>query len=230
MKDHIFEQKHKIISDFTFDEAVVNVFPDMIKRSIPGYDTMISMTGLLVAKKLKNKGLAYDLGCSLGASTMAILDQCPGDQINVIAVDNSKDMIERARKNVKDQRAQFVLNDVLETDIDSADAVVGNFILQFLPQKARRAFLEKIYAGMNAGAILVISEKVDDSTYIPIHEDWKKDNGYSNLEVEQKRQSLENVMHVDTESTHLKRFKSVGFSSAQQWFRCLNWASFFMYK
>ena len=230
MKDHIFKQKHKSISDFAFDEAVVNVFPDMIKRSIPGYDTMIAMTGLLVSKKLKNKGLVYDLGCSLGASTKAILDQCPGDQINVIAVDNSKDMIERAKENIQDQRAQFVLSDVLETEINSADAIVGNFIMQFLPQEARRSFLEKIYAGMNSGAILVISEKVDNSTYIPIHEDWKKANGYSNLEVEQKRQSLENVMHVDTESTHLKRFKSVGFSTAQQWFRCLNWASFLVYK
>ena len=230
MKDRIFELKQNSVSDFTFDEAVVNVFPDMIRRSIPGYETMISMTGLLIATKLKRSGLVYDLGCSLGASTKAILDQRPDDEINVIAIDSSKDMIERAKENIKDHRVKFVLGDVLETEIDSADAVVGNFIMQFLPQDAREPFLEKIYEGMNSGSILVISEKIDDSSYISLHEDWKKANGYSNIEVEQKRQSLENVMRVDSESTHLKRFESAGFTAIQQWFRCLNWASFLMYK
>ena len=230
MKDRIFELKQKHISDFAFDEAVVNVFPDMIRRSIPGYETMISLTGLLIATKLKSPGLVYDLGCSLGASTMAILDQYPENEIRVIAVDNSKDMIKRARENVKDRRAQFVLEDVLKTDIDSADAVVCNFIMQFLPQDARQSFLKKIHAGMNSGAVLIVSEKIDDSTYVPVHEDWKRANGYSNLEVEQKRQSLENIMHIDSESTHLKRFESIGFSAIQQWFRCLNWASFLMCK
>ena len=230
MKDRIFELKQNNISDFAFDESVVKVFPDMIRRSIPGYETMISMTGLLIASKLKNPGLVYDLGCSLGASTKAILDHHPEDEINVIAVDNSKDMIERAKENIKDHRVQFVLGDVLETRIDSADAVVGNFIMQFLPQETREPFLKKIYKGMNSDSILIISEKIDDSSYIAIHEDWKKANGYSNIEVEQKRQSLENVMRVDSESTHLKRFESAGFTAVQQWFRCLNWASFLMYK
>ena len=230
MKDRIFELKQNSVSDFTFDEAVVNVFPDMIRRSIPGYETMISMTGLLIATKLKRPGLVYDLGCSLGASTKAILDQRSDDEINVIAIDSSKDMIERAKENIKDHRVKFVLGDVLEIEIDSADAVVGNFIMQFLPQEAREPFLEKIYEGMNSGSILVISEKIDDSSYISVHEDWKKANGYSNIEVEQKRQSLENVMRVDSESTHLKRFESAGFTAIQQWFRCLNWASFLMYK
>ena len=230
MKDRIFENKQVTISNFTFDDAVVSVFPDMIKRSIPGYETMISMTGMLVATKIKSAARVYDLGCSLGASASAILDQNHSNNLEIIAVDNSKDMIEKAKDQVTDPRVKFVLDDVLNINIESADAVVCNFIMQFLPPERRLSFLEKILTGMNPGAILLLSEKVDEPFYISPHEAWKKANGYSDLEVEQKRQSLERVMLVDSESAHLDRFESVGFKSIHQWYRCLNWASFMMYK
>ena len=87
MRDQIYKDKHTKIADFTFDQSVVDVFPDMIGRSIPGYETLISISGLLVTKDLAADGRVYDLGCSLGASTQVILDQCPHKDIEIIADD-----------------------------------------------------------------------------------------------------------------------------------------------
>ena len=148
MRDQIYKDKHTKIADFAFDQSVVDVFPDMIGRSIPGYETLISISGLLVTKDLAADGRVYDLGCSLGASTQVILDQCPHKDIEIIAVDNSKEMINQAKKNIKDPRVNFVLEDVLNVPIRSANAVVCNFILQFLAKDQRVTFLEKIFQGM----------------------------------------------------------------------------------
>ena len=230
MRDQIYKDRHTKIADFAFDQSVVEVFPDMIGRSIPGYETLISISGLLVTKDLAADGRVYDLGCSLGASTQVILDQCPHKDIEIIAVDNSKEMINQAKQNIKDTRVNFVLEDVLNVPIHSANAVVCNFILQFLAKDQRVAFLEKIFQGMESGATLIVSEKIDSPEYISTHEDWKKTKGYSDLEIEQKRSALEKVMLIDSESDHLQRFKSVGFTEIAQWYRCLNWASYLLRK
>ena len=139
-------------------------------------------------------------------------------------------MINQAKKNIKDPRVNFVLEDVLNVPIRSANAVVCNFILQFLAKDQRVTLLEKIFQGMESGATLIVSEKIDSPEYISTHEAWKKINGYSDLEIEQKRSALEKVMLIDSESDHLQRFKSVGFKEIAQWYRCLNWASYLLRK
>lgn len=230
MQDQIYQEKKNQIVDFEFDEEVVNVFPDMIRRSVPGYETMISMSGLIIARQIKSNGVVYDLGCSLGASTLAILEQYKGNALRILAVDKSKEMIDKAKKTIRDKRVQFICADVRQLDFESADAILCNFIIQFLPRDDRNAFISKIFKSMKVGATLVVSEKISAPDYIPIHESWKKANGYSALEVSQKRKSLEKIMVVDSEQEHMERFEVAGFQRIHQWYRCLNWASFSMQK
>ena len=105
MHDNVYVDKQQHIVDFAFNKDVVAVFPDMIRRSVPGYETIIPMTGLIAARHLGDEGTAYDLGCSLGASTLAILQQSQASNIRVIGVDNSLAMIEEAKKQITDSRA-----------------------------------------------------------------------------------------------------------------------------
>ncbi|MEC8045911.1 MAG: carboxy-S-adenosyl-L-methionine synthase CmoA, partial [Pseudomonadota bacterium] len=93
-EDRIFNTKRAHIVDFAFDENVVAVFPDMIRRSVPGYETVVPLTGLMAARHLQHGDTAYDLGCSLGATTLAILQQVHHDDVRVIGVDNAPAMIE----------------------------------------------------------------------------------------------------------------------------------------
>lgn len=232
MDDRIFAKPQDQIVDFAFNEDVVGVFPDMIRRSVPGYELVIPMSGLIAARHMGATGTAFDLGCSLGASSLALLAQCKSPGVRLVAVDNSAAMIKQARRNIDDARVSFRCEDLLATDVSGAKVVMLNFVLQFLPPQQRAELLRNIAATMDPSGLLILSEKVQDQDtrqqnfYDATHLAWKRANGYSDLEVSQKRQALENVMRVDSPQTHDQRLRTAGFADVVQWFHCMNWVSF----
>ena len=225
-RDRLFDEPRQLV-DFAFDETVAAVFPDMIRRSVPGYETVVALTGLLAARHLGEGGRCYDLGCSLGASTLAVLRAIGTSPCEILAVDSSAAMLEKARRLPEfDDRVEWVEADVREVGVDGAQVVILNYVLQFLPPEERLPLLRRIRAGLSSGGVLIVSEKLAAGGYFDeLHLDFKRANGYSELEVSQKRAALENVMRVDSEDTHLDRFRDAGYR-ARVWFRCLNWASF----
>lgn len=231
MRDEVYRDNQQIV-DFAFSAEVAAVFPDMIRRSVPGYETVIPMTGLMAARHLGAAGTAFDLGCSLGATTLAILTQTDAAEVRVVGVDSSAPMVAGARANITDPRASFIEADFRDVDLSGASVVILNLVLQFIEPDTRLAALDKIRREMDPAGLLLVTEKVlhDDTDlhafYDQTHLAWKRANGYSELEVSQKRSALENVMRIDTEAAHLERFRAAGFSAAEQWYRCLNWASF----
>jgi tRNA (cmo5U34)-methyltransferase len=242
-KDQVFSRPRPQIVDFVFDETVASVFPDMIRRSVPGYELVVPMTGLLAARTVRDTGLTrvYDLGCSLGATTVAILkslealDVQSGD-LRIIAVDNAAAMLEQARKAVVDPRVTFLEADIETLTFEPAAAMTMNWVLQFLPTRARAEVLTRIRAALTDGGALLLSEKVrsDDPALeafnFDAHLDFKRANGYSELEISQKRTALEQVMITDTVETHVERLRAAGFSRVQLWYQCLNWASFIAWR
>ena len=241
MRDRVYTTPQSHIVDFAFTEEVAAVFPDMIRRSVIGYETVIPVAGLLAARHLLDvqgkQGFAVDLGCSLGATSQAILAQNPSDQIRVLGIDNSRPMIDGAIAANEDPRGEFILGDITDPAMlarcEGADVIILNFVLQFLEPEARLGLLRtlsEILAPQNG--LLILSEKVQNADvdlqtfYNDSHLAWKKANGYSDLEVSQKRTALENVMRIDTEAEHEQRLIDAGFGSVTQWYRCLNWASF----
>jgi tRNA (cmo5U34)-methyltransferase len=225
--DDVYREPRPHIVDFAFDETVAGVFPDMIRRSVPGYETVIPLSALLAARYVRDGTRVYDLGCSLGATTLALTGQLGDTSCDIVAVDNSAAMIERAKQERSwDRRVHFVLDDVRETEIRDASAVLMNYVLQFIAPRERLDLLTRIHAGMLGGGALILSEKVaGDTEFDAVHADFKRANGYSELEVSQKRTALENVMVPDTVETHIERLESAGFGSSAVWFRCLNWVS-----
>ncbi|GAM61661.1 tRNA (uridine-5-oxyacetic acid methyl ester) 34 synthase [Vibrio ishigakensis] len=240
-KDNIFSAPIDKIGDFTFDERVAEVFPDMIQRSVPGYSNIISAIGMLANRFATKDSNLYDLGCSLGAATLSMrrsLEEVEGCKI--IAVDNSPAMVERCKLHVNAYRATTPVevreDDIRHIEIKDASVVVLNFTLQFLSPADRKVLLEKIYAGLNPGGILILSEKfvfedsVSHELLIDLHHDFKRANGYSELEISQKRSAIENVMRPDKIETHKERFAKIGFSSSEVWFQCFNFGSMFAIK
>jgi tRNA (cmo5U34)-methyltransferase len=153
----------------------------------------------------------------------------------VIAVDNSQAMVERCHMHLQAFRSEVpvdvLLGDIRELTIDNAAMVVSNFTLQFLPKADRDALVARIYQGLKPGGIFILSEKVvfDDALthelLIDLHHDFKRANGYSELEISQKRTALENVMKPDTLAQHQQRFAAAGFASTTVWFQCFNFCS-----
>jgi tRNA (cmo5U34)-methyltransferase len=233
--DSIFSYKHEQIKDFTFDKQVVEVFPDMISRSVPGYHTIIETIGQLSKRYVTNNTNVYDLGCSLGAATLAMRQSISAKGCKIIAVDNSSAMIERCQMHVNafkgNTQVDIIEGDILTTTINNASMVVLNFTLQFIAPEQRDEIIKKIYQGLKPGGLLVLSEKMTDDDQIctdlliDLHHNFKRANGYSELEISQKRNALENVMLTDTLPAHLSRLSNSGFSHISPWFQCFNFFS-----
>ena len=229
--DRVFANPEQHIVDFEFNDKVVAVFPDMIRRSVPGYEFVIAMTGLFANQQVGENGKIYDLGCSLGATTLSILQRLEARTYEVVAVDNSKAMIEKASRLCTDPRVRWLQQDIQATNIMGADFVAMNYTLQFIPVDERLALLTQIRQGLTDGGALIVSEKIEledeaEQAFVnTTHLNFKRANGYSDLEVSQKRTALENVMHPEALTTHLTRLKAAGFSKCTIWYQCLNWAS-----
>ena len=220
---------------FTFNEDVVGVFPDMINRSVPGYATVISMTGLMAARHARADTCIYDLGCSLGASLLAAGRQPSCQQCQLVGVDNSSAMLAAARSTLEqempDVPVELVEQDILDLSLRPASVVILNYTLQFVPVTSRLALLEKIRGALRPGDALILSEKIKldsqgmDEYMITMHHDFKRAQGYSDLEIAKKRQALENVLIPETLSTHRERLSKAGFNDCSTWFQCFNFAS-----
>nr|Q0I3S4.1 RecName: Full=Carboxy-S-adenosyl-L-methionine synthase; Short=Cx-SAM synthase [Histophilus somni 129PT] len=234
-KDCIFAAPIEKLGDFTFDENVAEVFPDMIQRSVPGYSNIITAIGMFAERFVTANSLVYDLGCSRGAATLSARRHITQPNVKIIGVDNSLPMVERCRQHINayqsDIPVEILCDDIRNIKIENASMVILNFTLQFVPQQDRQLLLEKIYQGLNPNGGLVLSEKFRfenkkmDDLLIDFHHQFKRANGYSELEVSQKRTALENVMRTDSIETHKERLKSAGFSQIELWFQCFNFGS-----
>ena len=234
-QDNLFAHPLGVVPGFVFDQAVVDVFPDMIKRSVPGYETILAHCGELASRYVQADSHCYDLGCSLGASTVAMRSRIEGRNAKIIAVDNSSAMLDKCATILASVSStvstELVNQDICDTVINNASMVVMNFTLQFIPMAERSALLEKIYAGLNPGGCLVISEKLHfepeslNTLLGDLHHQFKRAQGYSDLEISQKRDSIENVLIPETLDAHIQRLRACGFQSASPWFQCFNFCS-----
>jgi tRNA (cmo5U34)-methyltransferase len=234
-RDQIYACPLNQVDAFSFDKNVADVFPDMIKRSVPGYATIISMIGHLAERYSQADSYCYDLGCSLGAATLAMRHRIHAAGCRIIAVDNSPAMVDRCRQVITADSGEvpvdLVCANLQDIVIEQASIVVLNFTLQFIPPAQRAYILDTIYRGLKPGGVFILSEKVafeelpHQQLMTELHHNFKRTNGYSDLEIAQKRTALENVLIPDTLEGHRERLKQTGFNSADVWFQCFNFAS-----
>lgn len=224
---------------FRFNDDVAKVFPDMLRRSIPGYSATIEAIGSLAARYVQQNTNCYDLGCSLGAASLAMRQGIAAAGCRVIAVDTAPAMIERCREVIAEDDRQFspptsidvVAADIRDIEIKNASMVVLNYTLQFLAMDDRDAMMRSIHNGLNDGGLLVLSEKVVDENaameqlLVDLHHEHKRRNDYSALEVSRKRAALEDVLIPETVAAHRDRLAKAGFSHSAVWLRYFNFVS-----
>jgi tRNA (cmo5U34)-methyltransferase len=233
-QDRLYAEWRAEIAEFVFDDRVARVFPDMIRRSVPGYATIINMIGTLAEQRVSAGSNCYDLGCSLGAAALAMRQGVGERPCRIIAVDNSPAMLQRARQYIERQAGvpiTLVCSDILQLQIRRASMVVLNFTLQFVPLERRLQLLQSIYDGMLPGGILVLSEKIRlgsesaQSLFVAMHHAFKRAQGYSELEISQKRSALDKVLIPESLEVHKSRLQQVGFVTVEVWFQCFNFVS-----
>jgi tRNA (cmo5U34)-methyltransferase len=233
-RDDIYAAPLERVERFRFDERVAAVFPNMLRRSVPGYEVVVASLGLIAQRYVTPGSTVFDLGCSHGAATAAVRARLGGVDCRLVAVDNAPAMIARAGALLDGPTGPPVelrCVDIREVVVERASLVVLNYTLQFVPPAERLTLLRRIRDGMLPGGVLVLSEKVrgadahEDRVLTELHDAFKRANGYSDLEISQKRAALEQVLVAEALSVHLERLREAGFTAVETWFRCLNFAS-----
>nr|WP_298413657.1 carboxy-S-adenosyl-L-methionine synthase CmoA [uncultured Halomonas sp.] len=239
-RDAVFTTPLDRVASFSFDERVVACFPDMIRRSVPGYGQILGMLGIIAERHLRQGGHVYDLGCSLGAVGLALAGRLPPEAFTLTGVDLSPAMVERARATLGDEcpthQIEIMEGDIRHIQYQPAAMIVLNFTLQFLPPRDRDAVIGKLFEALEPGGVLVLSEKIvaadeqENAWLVERYHDFKRANGYSDLEISQKRTALENVLVPDTLDAHHARLLQAGFARTSTWFQYLNFASMIAFK
>ncbi|MDH5631415.1 MAG: carboxy-S-adenosyl-L-methionine synthase CmoA [Gammaproteobacteria bacterium] len=239
-RDEIFASPIDQIDAFRFDEKVVSVFPDMINRSVPGYGQMVSLAGIVASSHYRPGSRIYDLGCSLGSTAAAVASRIPEPSCRITLVDNSSAMIDQCRSNLAElglnKDFEFMCQDIRSVVVENASVVCLVLTLQFIPVSERNALLNNVYNGLNSGGILLLAEKISfDSTseqefLTSSHEAFKRANGYSELEISQKRSALENVLVTESALQHEHRLRETGFDTAYRFFQAYNFVAWAAHK
>jgi len=236
-RDQVFARPLSDVKAFEFNEKVAGVFRDMISRSVPGYELILHMIGLYANVFVQPKSYVYDLGCSLGEASQIVAEQADCDDCSIIAVDNSAAMIEKCKQRYDaSSNIEWLCDDIENVAISNASLVILNLTLQFIEVEKRQQMIDKIYSGLNQGGVLVLTEKIllneklENDRMVQLYQAFKKTQGYSDLEISQKRTALEKVLVPDHPAQHQQRLELAGFSEIYQYFRAFNFVSYLAIK
>ncbi len=234
-KDRVFAEKKDRVEPFVFNREVTAVFDDMLKRSVPLYNESIQRQAQMTLEFFQEKTKIYDLGCSHGNLGILIAGQFKNTPFSMIGVDSSLPMIDKYKSRlgrvVNSLGIVLVCSMLEDIVIENASVVLINLTLQFLDLKKRDGLIKKIYDGLLPGGVLLVTEKIlhTDSPINNLEQEFyrrfKRENGYSELEISQKRDALEKVLIPESPDVHKQRFLNAGFSSFDIWLKWFNFAS-----
>lgn len=233
-KDEFFKDEIEKASDFKFSENVAKVFDDMVSRSVPYYGEIQRMTAELAADHAKEGSFVYDLGCSTG-TTMIGMDTMVNPAIRFIGIDDSQEMLNKCKSKfdeIKFPRPyELRCADIGQgIKIDNASVVVLCLTLQFVRPIYREQLIRNICQGLNPGGVLILVEKIlaEESNFnrdfIKYYYNYKRRNHYSELEISQKREALENVLIPYKLSEDVALLRDQGFAHCEIFFKWYNFA------
>lgn len=238
-KDTIFNTD-SVAEDFEFNSRVVEVFDDMLDRSIPFYRQVIEGTASLLDRYLEQGDTIYDLGSSTGTTLLELSRILPDETIRYVGIDSSTAMLEKAQLKVelysKQNKFEFMKEDITQFNHGGAGAIILNYTLQFIRPMARAAMTKKLYDCLRPGGVLILSEKTIrhekrlNREFIDIYHAFKKERGYSELEIAKKREALENILIPFSIDENKELLKKSGFETIETYFQWFNFASFIAIK
>ena len=231
-RDTVFQDGEAKVGDFAFTAGVANVFDDMVSRSVPFYEELQRMTCELAADFARPNTRLYDIGCST-ATTLLALDAVVDRSVRFVGIDNSENMLAKARQKIEAARPNRPI-ELVAADlhhglaIEDASVVTMLLTLQFVRPLHRERVMQRIAAGLEEQGCLILVEKLTSADtlfnrlFISHYYDFKRRNGYSEIEISQKREALENVLIPYRMEENVDLLKTCGFRSVECFFRWYN--------
>jgi tRNA (cmo5U34)-methyltransferase len=222
--------------DFSFNEQVAEVFDDMLERSIPCYHQVMKMTAQLIAPFVTSHDRIYDLGCSTGKPLLTLASHFGNETLEYVGIDNSQAMINKAKRKAElftnTSQIDFLLGDITRIELAPCKVILLNYTLQFLRPLERADFLRKIHGALLPGGIIIMGEKIIshhskiNRVFIDLYFDFKREQGYSEIEIAKKRETLENILIPFSIAENKNMLKNAGFSQCETFFQWFNFISF----
>lgn len=234
-KDKLY-QIDTVPEDFDFNERVVEVFDDMLDRSIPCYQTVIKEISRLLEVYTEPGDLVCDLGCATGTTLFYFIRDLAEPSLRFLGLDSSPAMLAKARQKAEffapDRTIEFQQEDITALNRPGTGAFILNYTLQFIRPVLRQELIKRLYANLRPGGLLILSEKtiLDDKrlnrSYIDIYHDFKRERGYSELEIARKREALENILIPFSVAENRQLLERAGFDPVATFFQWFNFTSF----
>ncbi len=227
-QDQLFASTQPLVRDFTFNTQTAEVFDDMLQRSVPFCAEVQRRIAEVAADFAIDGPRLYGLGCSTGTTPLTLDPVVPAG-VQFIGVDSSPGMLERAKAKL----TQAGLTRVYElqcadlnngVQIANASMVIMNPTLQFVRPLCRQKLITNIANGMRQDGCLIVIEKVlsRHSTlnrfFIKYYDAFKQRNGYSEMEISQKREAPENVLIPYRAEETMELLLDHGFSQCDFFF------------
>ncbi len=242
-KDQVFLASEKRSGEFEFNAEVAEVFDDMLERSVPLY---LEQQAIVkdIAKHFWVPGTAvYDLGCSTATTLIGLCRELPSSA-RLVGYDNSMPMLNRARQNIEenhfreriDLRYGELNGQQSDFPMEHASVVTLCWTLQFIKPLRRDNLIRRIYDALVDQGVLIVTEKVltNDGNmnrlFIDFYYELKRRRGYSNAEIQRKREALENVLIPYRLEENLDLFRRNGFEAVETFFQWFNFAGFLCVK
>ena len=234
MIDNVFNKE--IEKQFEFDKEVADVFDDMIDRSVPFYKENLHLSINILKNYLNDNDKVLDLGSSTGTFLINLAKFNP--TLNLIGIDNSSAMIQKAQKKAKafGVNITFIESDFLDYNFNKNKLISANYTIQFIRPIKREKLISKIYNSLEDNGIFIMSEKLIsedkklNKILIDEYYEYKKQKGYSEYEIAKKREALENVLIPYSELENREMLKNAGFKHIEVIFRWCNFATFIAFK
>ncbi|MEE4241694.1 MAG: carboxy-S-adenosyl-L-methionine synthase CmoA [Desulfopila sp.] len=233
-KDTLF-QVNTIEEDFVFSERVVEVFDDMLDRSIPFYHEVIKATAALLQRTLRDNDQIIDLGCATGTTLLEFCRLIHNETIRYLGIDNSTAMLEKGRLKAelysKKKKISFANEDITLINRPGTGAFILNYTLQFIRPVVRQDFLQNLFHNLRPGGVLILGEKTIshdpqlNRIFIELYHQYKRDKGYSELEIARKREALENVLIPFSIEENRTILQKVGFRPVETYFQWFNFVA-----
>ena len=222
----------KVREDFAFTGEVAAVFDDMLLRSVPCCQQAAEAAAQLLERHLPEGALIYDLGCSVGTNVPVLVKGLKNRSFRYIGVDKAPAMLSRARARFPESEAlRFLEADITTCPLDGAQAILCNYTLQFLRPLERPAFVRRVFAALPPGGLFILSEKTIalspalNRDFIALHHDFKRAQGYTEMEIAAKREALENVLVPFSLEENVRLLREAGFAEVEPFFVWFNFSS-----